>query len=189
MSKKKKIVVTICCFIALIGLGLFFYLFYLVNQKYPEPKLEEVKINKSVKYSHNPDFELEVIDFSILNQQELEKLYAPIFEEIRVENQKMAGFLVKIRVKNNSLQASSIEVQEFMIQSGAFSNGSDLYQSMFLNTKVNKGPYEPKEERVLILPFTVSENLLSNIHWKNIEQLKYKLVTSLYPVEQSILLN
>lgn len=189
VNKKNKVIITFVILLSTILVGIFFYFYSKVNNKYQAPVLSTYKIQESFKFSYNPDFELKVIDFKILNENELKNLSDSAFSEVKIPDQESVGFLVTLNIKNTSDHESSIESHEFMIESGAFANGTDIAYSLLLNENVKSGSYMPGEERTLILPFTAIESLLSKEHWENIKKLKFDLVTSLYPVEQKVLLN
>lgn len=189
LSRFRKFVIASIILISIILSLSFFYFFNRINDKYPSPELEEYAIGVPFKYSFDKNFQLTVTDFSILNEEDLRKLDEDSGEEINIKGQPRVGYLITLKVKNIGKEKKTLENQEFTIQSGGFTNGQDMFYATFLNEDVRSGAYEIDEERTIIMPFTSIKSLFSKDHWDNVKNLKYELVTSLYPVEQKVLLN
>jgi hypothetical protein len=189
MNNLKKIIITSIIIILIILSVAFFYFFRQINDKYPASKIEEFAIGVPFEYSYDKSFQLTVTDFSILKDDELRELDEEVEEGMNNNDLERVGYLITLKIKNIGKEKSSIENQEFTIQSGGFTNGSDMVYASLLNEDVKSGAYDIGEERTIIMPFTAVRSLFSKEHWDNIEKLKYELVTSLYPVEQKVLLN
>lgn len=189
LSRFRKFVIASIILILIILSLSFGYFFNRINNKYPAPKYEEYTIGVPFKYSFDKNFQLTVTDFSILNEDELRKLDEESGEEMNMKGQERVGYLITLKVKNIGKEKETLENQEFTIQSGGFTNGQDMLYATLLNKDVRSGAYDIGEERTIIMPFTSIKSLFSKEHWDNVENLKYQLVTSLYPVEQKVLLN
>ncbi len=189
MNNLKKIIIVSIIIISILLSSSFFYFYKQINDKYPAPIVEEIAIGIPFEYSFDKNFQLTVTAFSILDSDDLKKLDEDGDQEMNNDDQERVGYLVKLKIKNIGKEKSTIENQEFIIQSGGFTNGSDMFYATLLNKDVKSGTYDIGEERTIVMPFTGVRSLFSKKNWDNIEKLKYELVTSLYPVEQKILLN
>ena len=95
----------------------------------------------------------------------------------------------KINIKNIGKEVDSLEIAPFKIESGVYENGFELNFYGYFNKDGKKGDYASGEERVFVLPYLVFRSGLKEKNWENRYGLKCFLVTSLYPVEQKVMLN
>lgn len=188
MNNLRKIVISMVLLIAISLIVTFAYFYIKINEKYPAPLVQEVAMDTPFEYSFDKNFKITVTDFSILNEEELLKLDEEAGLSTNEESNERIGYLVTLKIKNIGTNEASIENQVFTLQSGIFNNGSDMAFNMVLNQDVKSGPYKPGEERTIIMAFTAMRIHFRKEHWDNVENLKYELVTSLYPIEQKVLL-
>lgn len=167
----------------------FTYFYHQINEKYPAPKVEEIAMDTPFLYSYDKNFQITVTDFSFLSEEELKQLDVESGLEERNRSQDSIGYLVTVKIKNIGKEKASIEYQVFSLQSGIFNNGTDGIYNGVLNPDVRTGPYDAGEERTIKMSYTASSNLFRKEHWDKVKNLKYELVTSLYPVEQKVILN
>lgn len=187
-GKNQFIIICISLLIVLLS-GVYFYFFISVNRRYPEAEAEVHSIDEAFVYAFNKNFEFKVGDFSILNKEEIEKLDPVLYQQYIPAGSDVVLCLVTLNIKNIGKEVDSLEIAPFKIESGVYENGFELNFYGYFNKDGKKGDYASGEERVFVLPYLVFRAGLKEKNWENRYGLKCFLVTSLYPVEQRVMLN
>ena len=95
---------------------------------------------------------------------------------------------VDIKITNRNENETNLEVYPFTAESGAWMNGVNLDIFGLFNANQTLSPsLKPGEIILLRLPFDLLEEHFSKSSWAKIDQRKFVLVLSLYPVKTSML--
>jgi len=179
MTKKRIIAV----FIMLIA-GLSAFRIVSLNLKYPPSALEARKIDESIIYKDQ--FEITVTKCAFMKNDMIESYFK---DEIEL-GRDVKCLVVDITIKNISDQAGQIEVNSFILETGAWGNAINLTAFLQLNEDNDNVTLVPTlkagEEISMKLPFSMISQHFKENQWGHVESREYFLTVNLYPVKQRI---
>lgn len=163
---------------------LFIIRFRYINSKYPQPIIQEYNLNEIIRYE---GCEIVVQECQWLSDDEIRALDV---EKGVFPDDEIKAILVKILVRNTSEKQKSIESYAFEVESLDWHNGLMLDLSKAINGENSSFHLnlEPGEEVTRILAYSMIPLQFNDSEWDNVEKREYKLVISLYPVKNEIIL-
>lgn len=180
--KHKHIVIIITVMILIAMSSIFVARFIYINQKYPSPTLETVNLNKPIKYL---GFEIKVEKSKLIRADEIKKISS---KDKLLFQYNSRALLVTINLKNTSKEKKKIDITPFEVESSGWRNAINL--ELFTEITSNGSTMHPTidagKEITLVLPFTMLDVQFTKNDWDNIDNRKFDLVLSLYPVKKSI---
>lgn len=183
--KKRKIIYFVILCIVIVALCVVYIGAVIhVNRLYPKAAGQTHGLNETFNWS---DFNITATKYDVLTQEELKQRWdkAVFAPNSMAENDKILVAEVQVTYIGNDASAT-FPFFKVSGQSGAWSNASDysLITSINANFTCKKG-----ETATFYTTIPVKEIMFSKFDWKRIQDRKYELVFSTYPVIVSIELN
>lgn len=170
------------------GIGLLFLVVFVVfiirviqnERAYPTPKIQQADLGELI---HLNGCDITVTECSLRAMDASELAGA-----VLLEGEQGSYIITKIRVENTSDSPSTIIPDYFILQHGAWKNGTDPYAASQLNedTVFPKVLY-PGDLAEIYLFFSIYDFMLKPGDWEDIGNWQYDLVVSNYPLKQSLL--
>ena len=187
MKKTRKIVIYLSILLIIIlGSVVLLYHIFMINNKYPNPKINIFHMNDEVLIEDNKV--VKVKECALYSLDKVHKLYPEYDfqnENIYTDDESVKMFLVKVEISDTSDNKAEVDLSNFILQSGAWANGWDLELYSIINQKKLSIVSEQKS-KVIYLPYFLYDFQFSEKDWRNIEKRKFCLVTSVYPEKRII---
>lgn len=162
---------------------------YNVNVKYPQTTLIKHQMNEIID---GGAASVCVTGCRLASVEEVKKS-APEYEIALsgdTENTEFRFLLITVLFRNGSQSRQELSIPAMLhAQTVTWSNGMDLELFHYLNPGETGPGYMEMEagaEKKLVLPYLMTSGQFKETDWKNIEQLKYQISVSIYPVKHVI---
>lgn len=161
-----------------------------LNKEYPNPRIITYKTGEYIK---GGDISIMVTDSKFTAMDEIKEMTPgienPVTDEkgnLLTDEQKKV-LLVNLNVHNLSDEIQTTSLLQFMAQSDAWSNGADLGTYYALNnTQGTSIQLQPGEQRCVQMPFYLYEIQFDTNEFQKVENRKFNLVLSVYPIKNVI---
>lgn len=187
--KRKNILAILLVLVLISAVILSAVQIYNVNVKYPQTTLIKHQMNEIID---GGAASVCVTGFQIASVEEVKKS-APEYEmplSGDTENTEFSFLLITVLFRNGSQSKQELSIPAMLhAQTVTWSNGMDLELFHYLNPGETGPGYmemEAGSEKKLVLPYLLTSGQFKETDWKNIEQLKYQISVSIYPVKHVI---
>lgn len=157
-----------------------------INLKYPNAANTVYKVNESIEYN---EFEINVSKMEFLDEARTKELFADEIERFG----DCRCVLVYITVKNNGSEKRRIELYPFILESDAWKNSIMMSVYQEINEeyiKEGKVTLQPEIDAYgtyeCILTYSIAKTNFTQEQWEGVENRKFDLVLTLYPVKRSV---
>lgn len=184
--KKRKYGIIIVCVLLVIGAIFSINKIVKVNREYPQAK-HIIHDKNEIIYKDTYQMVLEGVelyDCSVL----LEERQITEYDTIDNGNEKI--ILVDLQLTNCSEEMQNINLTNFMLQIGTWSNGWDLELYCQINECEDVVVFLDEEQiEHVTLPFILCEFQFHDRDWRRIDNMEYQLAMSVYPEKEILRLN
>ena len=168
-----------------------FFQIYRVNTKYPNP---EIIIYQEEEPIRGGDVTITVMESSLAPAKEVTRDfegYVNVVSEVRqLSKDQEKILLVELRAENTSLENQTVNLTQFVAQSGVWSNGWDLELYFLLNnTGRIEVELEPLSNKTVYLGYCLYDFQFSGKEWTRVENRDFNLVMTVYPYKNQVCLN
>ena len=190
MRNTKKVIVT--SVIAMIVLVCSVANFIQINQQYPSVEVIEHAMNDVIKGGNTS---LVVKEYRFFDGEEL-AIVMPDYQELvldddggELDDDEIRVLMVNINLINNTSEHQTMSLAQIYAQSHIWSNGIPLELFEMLNP--NKGnplgvPLAPNEELEVVVPYLMYSVQFTKRDWSHIDNRKFDLSLSLYPIKHVV---
>jgi len=159
-----------------------------INHKYPPAQLISYAKDQTVSYD---GFSLKVLSTEFFNENDLKKNNKELYENIYIENEEIKAIVVDIQITNNNKQNAEIDISDAWLQSNYWVNGIVMNAFVAINPAgTSLHPKLKSGETVrLKLPYTMIPAHFKEMDWNNVQNRKYDLILTFYPIKRALALN
>lgn len=187
--KRKNILAILLVLVLISAVILSAVQIYNMNVKYPQTTLIKHQMNEIID---GGAASVCVTGCRLASVEEVKKS-APEYEIALsgdTENTEFRFLLITVLFRNGSQSRQELSIPAMLhAQTVTWSNGMDLELFHYLNPGETGPGYMEMEagaEKKLVLPYLMTSGQFKETDWKNIEQLKYQISVSIYPVKHVI---
>lgn len=162
--------------VVLIGFVLFGY--KNINSKFPVQKAEMYAMEEWVEYEK--DIQIRVDKAEMLTSNELKKQRE---ERIQIAGETDVRCVeITLTVKNDSSEEKTVDMIMYLQWLGG-AQGADIMREGYSS---GQETFSPGETRQLVYVFDLTDRFFKKTTWKNIDQLDFQLLYSVYPIERTV---
>ena len=187
--KRKNILAILLVLVLISAVILSAVQIYNMNVKYPQTTLIKHQMNEIID---GGAASVCVTGCRLASVEEVKKS-APEYEIALsgdTENTEFRFLLITVLFRNGSQSRQELSIPAMLhAQTVTWSNGMDLELFHYLNPGETGPGYMEMEagaEKKLVLPYLMTSGQFKETDWKNIEQLKYQISVSIYPVKHVV---
>lgn len=189
MKRKKKIMLAggIIVFLLIIVAG---WRIATLNMKYPNPQIITYGLSEPIK---GGGIEITVTGKELVSMACIRDRIPNIQDNVLDEKGDILSdsrkkiLLVNLEVKNLTDADQEISLTQFMAQTQVWSNGMDLYTYLSLNNLQAAGiQLKAQEKRNITMPFYMYDFQFKKGEFDKIENRKFTLVLSTYPIKNVV---
>ena len=174
--------VYIFLFIAIAFFGMCGWRIAVLNQKYPPPKVERYRVGETAHYN---GMDIDIQESYFLSEQDIDKY----FSKFTSQGYQAKCLAVQARFSNNGTENVMLDLSQFRLVSGGWSNGINFnVHQQYNNPEAVYLMLElaPGEEYTTILTYSMLDSHFEPGDWESVEDRQYTLVLSLYPIKRVI---
>ncbi|MFU0826826.1 MAG: hypothetical protein ACFWTJ_04680 [Lachnoclostridium sp.] len=177
INKRKKFIFVL----ALFGFSIWVIIgFYKINNEYPQAKKICYSIGEPGNFSEG--IEATILENRWIGQKEFEDMYGKFKDAI--DNSKYKFLLVSVKFKNTSVEKREVEVYRYYIECLGYSNGIGLDNYYIFNDIGIAFTLQPGKEVNVTIPYVFFDTQFKKRDWNNLENKKFYLVNTWYPVKK-----
>ena len=190
--KNRMVIIGITDF-AIAAVILLGFKIYMINQKYPNPKIITYNQEEEIK---GGDITVTIQKSQLLSYEQLKEI-APEYQNnvtntdgTSLDKSQTKTLLLELKIVNTSDEEQTMSVANFIAQSSAWSNGWDY--DLFLQMNNGESPNVnllPYEEKVIKIGYNMYDFQFKDNDWKFVNEREFYIIVSVYPVKNMIKLS
>lgn len=166
----------------------------ILNKTFPNPSIHEHYINEKID---GGEISLTALDSNLAHNSHIKKLFPDYIDYTmnsdgtNVTDEQVRVLLVHVKLTNNTEFDKEMSLVQFTAESCAWANGIDGSLFSLFNKENNNpmGVVVPANSEIeLFLPYSMYDFQFNRSEWKYIDNRKFDLVLSNYPVKNIIIL-
>ena len=157
-----------------------------INRKVPPAVVEEVKMGEQMEFQEG--IMISVNSYCFLSDEDQKQLYEKAGGEPVSESRILE---VRLTIENTTAESKKIIMSDLYVEGIGMQNGVSKYiiDSSEERYSSLQQELQPGERKKICFPYNILPNQISKKEWETIEERRFWLVFSSYPIKKKLLLS
>lgn len=180
--RKKRITAAVIAVVAVAAaIAVFAWRYTYINGRYPPPQENYYRVGDEIKYG---ELTFCFDGYKIVGRDELEQ--TGLTAESGAYGVK--ALYATVTVRNTGAAEENVPVYIFNAEAGGWTNGINMEWYEEINGESLGISLPPGEQAMITLPYLLHQSQFRGDVWENIEDMQFRIVFSLYPSKEAVVL-